>query len=396
MGLLGVPRESEAGGNEAPPSQFMLWLSQNAARPTSLALAFLLGLGAAMLMLREAHDAFVVPSQDEVDSLRKDASDARMKSLLQGLEIDSLKKKLASANSESDHERVELTELRTRAETAEAKVAALEKAAAEAAKATPETTPAGTASAGTGETAPPTPQDKEAALARLAEQFKKVAKLGLAGVHGEKANKLAEAAKELGADAINMLAERLTKGEDTATRFLAAALFEELADPAAAPSLVEALQNDPDALVRRMSSHALAVAQMEKGYDALERAMIADTDWGVRVNSAYGLAKNGRPQGLDALVNAYESPDTPGEYRISILGGIADVAAPSTAPLFRKILAEKDDLAYLYMAINTLEAMKDRGSLDALANLIVHAKEDSVKEAAKRAYNTIVGQEIYK
>lgn len=396
MGLLGVPRGSEHGGNEAPPSQFMLWLSQNGARPTSLALAFLLGLGAAMFMLRYAHSAFAVPSQDEADGLRKDASEARMKSVLQEIEIDSLKKKLASASSEGDHGRNELTELRTRAEAAEAKVASLEKAAAEAAKAAPATAPTGAASAGTGETTPPAPADKEAVLAKFNEQFKKIAKMGLMAVHGEKFLKLAEAAKGLGPEAVSMLAERLTKGENTATRFLAAALFEELADPAAAPSLVEALQNDPDSLVRRMASHAIAVGQMEKGYDALERAMIADQDWGVRVNSAYGLAKVGRPQGLDTLVNAYESPETPSEYRIAILGGISDVAAPSTAPLFRKILAEKDDMTYLYLAINALEKMMDRDSLDALANVIAHAKEDSVKEAAKKAYNTIVGQEIYR
>lgn len=215
-------------------------------------------------------------------------------------------------------------------------------------------------------------------------------------VGGEKFLKLAEAVKGMGPEGIAYLAERLAKGENTATRFLAAALFEHLADPAAAPSLVEALQGDPDALVRRMASHALAVAQMEKGYDALERAMIADQDWGVRVNSAYGLAKVGRPQGLDTLVKAYESEETPAEYRISILGGISDVAAPSTAPLFRRILAEKEDMTYLYLAINAIEKMKDRDSLEALAHLVSHAKEDSVKEAAKRAYNSIVGQEVYK
>ena len=113
--------------------------------------------------------------------------------------------------------------------------------------------------------------------------------------------------------------------------------------------------------------------------------MGGDKDWGVRVNSAYGLAKLGRDDGLRMLVDAYTSSESPAEYRLGILGGLADVAAPSTAPLFRRILSDTTDMSYLLTAVNALGKMKDAGARADLERLAAtEGIPASVREAARK------------
>ena len=172
-------------------------------------------------------------------------------------------------------------------------------------------------------------------------------------------------------------------------RFLAAALLEGTADAAAVPALAEALKGDKDDIVRRMASHALAVLVAPAAEAPLRAAATGDADWGVRLNSAYGLAKLNHEDGLRILQQGYESPDTPAEYRPGILGGLADVAAPSTAPLFRRILGDTKDATYLLIAIHAVEKMKDAGSLPALQQLAQSSQPDLVKQAATKAIEAI-------
>jgi hypothetical protein len=74
---------------------------------------------------------------------------------------------------------------------------------------------------------------------------------------------------------------------------------------------------------------------------------------------------------------------------MAILGGLMDVAAPSTAPLFRRILQDSKDPGYLLVAIQTLGKMRDAESLPALQQVASSTQPDLVKQAAARAVESI-------
>jgi HEAT repeat protein len=225
--------------------------------------------------------------------------------------------------------------------------------------------------------------------AGIKERFEKLVELGLTALQSPDTADLLKAVKESGKPALEFLMNVLRSSASASERFLAAALLEGAADPSSVPALAEALKSDKDDIVRRMASHALAVLGASEGEGALRAASIGDADWGVRVNSAYGLAKLKQDDGLHLLQAAYEGSDTPGEYRLAILGGLADVAAPSTAPLFRRILADSKDAGYLLTAIQALGKMKDADALPALQQISSSTQPDLVKQAAARAVQSI-------
>ena len=119
-------------------------------------------------------------------------------------------------------------------------------------------------------------------------------------------------------------------------------------------------------------------------------AMAADSDWGVRVNAAYGVAKLGQPDGVKALEDAYQSSATPAEYKLSVLGGLADVAATSSTPIFKKILAESTDIAYLYVAIGAAQKLNDVSFVPELNRIAADPKySTNVREMAKKAADAL-------
>ncbi len=231
------------------------------------------------------------------------------------------------------------------------------------------------------------PAPKEAVDYR--DLFAKLSELGLAAFGDPKFKGALEAIKAAGKPGIEFLTEMLRKSKSASERFLAAALLEGAADPSSVDALALALKSDDDDIVRRMASHALAVMGAATAETPLRAATAEDKDWGVRVNSAYGLAKLGKEDGLKILKDSYESADTPPEYRLAILGGLADVAAPSTAPLFRKILADTKDASYLLLSIGALEKMKDAESLSALQAIVTSSQPEMVKQRAAKAIETI-------
>lgn len=200
---------------------------------------------------------------------------------------------------------------------------------------------------------------------------------------------LADALKAAGPNGHRLVIDQLQNSTSPQERFLAAALLEKIGDPAALPALATALKNDPDLLVRRMASHAAALIGTDAAVNVLRPAMLHDEDWGVRVNAAYGLAKLKQPDGLDTLQQFYGSTDTPAEYRLAILAGLADVAAPATGPLFRKILADTTDEGYVLIAIGALEKMKDSQAVPDLQRIFTSAKSPTVRQAAQRAIDNI-------
>jgi HEAT repeat protein len=219
--------------------------------------------------------------------------------------------------------------------------------------------------------------------------FAVLSKKGLAAYGSKEMNQMVDSVKKSGKSGIAQVIEQLQNSTSPQDRFIAAALLEKIGDPSALPALNATLKNESDLMVRRMASHAAAFIGTDAAADVLRPAMAHDEDWGVRVNSAYGLAKLKQQDGLDALQQFYTSPETPAEYRLAILGGLADVAAPSTGPLFRQILADTTDAGYVLIAISALEKMKDTQSLPDLQRVAASAKSETIRQAAQRAIDSL-------
>ena len=231
----------------------------------------------------------------------------------------------------------------------------------------------------------PVPKEEPPPIVGFGERISALAEEGMAAVYGLKGRALAKEMKAGGAEARRVLAEILSQSESANERFTAAALMEFIGDPEGVPDLASAIRGESDLLVRRMIAHAIAVIGADTGVEALREAMASDGDWGVRVNSAYGLAKMGKEDGLNHLMVSYGSEETPAEARLAILGGLVDVAAPSSAPLFRRILSDTTDVSYLIASITALTKMKDVASIPDLERVVSSTLPETVREAAGKA-----------
>ena len=239
---------------------------------------------------------------------------------------------------------------------------------------------------------PPAPKTPEtdAAKAEWKEKLDALLSKGAQAYKGSDFFAMLEELKKRGKEGIDTLADRLLNAETGGERFLAAALLEDLHDASAIPALAQALQKDEDLLVRRMSSHAIAMIQNEAGLPSLRTAMTSDSDWGVRVNAAYGVAKLGQADGVKLLEDAYNSTTTPAEYRLAVLGGLGDVAAKSSAPIFKKILTESTDITALFIAIGAVQKLGDAGFVQDLNRIAGDAKYASnIREMAKKAADAL-------
>ena len=239
---------------------------------------------------------------------------------------------------------------------------------------------------------PDAPADtKEAALPEdLEARFGKLAPLR-EGVFGEKDfARLVEHLKKGGAKSIAYLADKLLNSKDANERFLAAALMAGLADPAVIPHLGKALEGDEAGMVRRMASNALALMKNADALPSLRAALAADNDWGVKVNSAYGIAKLGQADGAKALEDLYYSKETQAGYQAIVFGALADVATQANLPFFRKILGEKTEIGFQLGAIGVLEKLKAVEALPDLNRIAGDANYDvSVRDAAKKAADSL-------
>lgn len=244
-----------------------------------------------------------------------------------------------------------------------------------------------------------TPEEQRKSRDAAAKAIDELAKKGLfAFMSPENKDLMAqvqEGLKGAGELAVEFLAEMLA-GKDSTKRFLAVSLLSELDIEKALPLYRKALFESEDDLVRRMASHSLATHKVEKALPDLMRAMKEDKDWGVRANSAYGVAKMGNKAGIDALVESYNDESHQPAERLGVLGGIADIADPSTAPLFRDLLAKSKDDTTLLLSIGAVEKMMDKSSLAPLQAIIQGSGSSLIKDPAKKAYNTIYGQEVYR
>lgn len=266
---------------------------------------------------------------------------------------------------------------------------------------------AAVARAATPKTAPPEPEpepsigpeDRKRSLGAAQKAFREIAAKGQLAVYSpENAAVVKQLVIDLlvAGDLAYPFLEEALDGTDSAERFLAVALLDDLDMEKALPILAKALHESPDDWVRRMASHSLATKEVREALPDLLRAMQEDKDWGVQANSAYGAAKMGEKSGLDALLGFYKDTSHSEQERAGVLGGIADIADPSTAPLFRDALSTSRDDTTLILAIMAVEKMKDQASLGALQALIQGNASGIVKTPAKKAYNTIYGKEVYR
>ena len=223
----------------------------------------------------------------------------------------------------------------------------------------------------------------------LSDAFALLVDKGAAGYGSPEFLELAKQLEAAGAEGVAMMVEVLGSDVGGEAKFLAAGLLEKIGDPAALPALQAALAEDGDLLVRRSASHAIGAIGTEDALAPLRTAMTTDTDWGVRVNAAYGVAKQGGQDGIEMLEDAYFSPETPSEYRLAVLGALADVASPSTAGAFRRILSETEDPAYLMLAMKALAKMKDTGAIEDLQRLSNSDLPEVLRNAARRTIDEI-------
>lgn len=229
--------------------------------------------------------------------------------------------------------------------------------------------------------------------------FEEIAALDVQGMFGtdtqEKREKVQDALNGAG-DAAYAFLEEMLASDDSGKRFLAVVYLGELDRVKALPLMRKALADTRDDLVRRMASHTLATKKVKEALPDLMRAMKEDKDWGVRVNSAYGAAKMGEKTAIPALVKAYEDPAHSPIERYQVLAGVADVADDSTAPLFRDLLSTSKDDSTLFLAIGVVQKLNDKSSLAPLQAIIQGSGSSLIKDPAKKAYNAIYGQEVYR
>lgn len=223
----------------------------------------------------------------------------------------------------------------------------------------------------------------------LKKLYGELMEIGIGPAASQKFGEVLKAVKAGGKPAVDFVINALRTSSSATERLLAASLLEAAADPSAIPALAETLKGDPDETVRRAASHAIALLGTESADVPLRAAMTGDADWGVRANSAYGMAKRNDEQGLRILREIYESPQTPAEYRLPVLGGLADVGAPSTAPLFRQILTDTKDTTYLLLSMSALAKMKDAEAIPLLQRIQDSTQPDLIKQSAAKTIEAI-------
>jgi HEAT repeat protein len=203
-------------------------------------------------------------------------------------------------------------------------------------------------------------------------------------------------ARRLGKEGIKKLGELLKSSESAAERFTIAMLLEELADPAAIPYLSVVLGSDSDTLVRRGCSHALAMIGTEQIIAPLLQAINNDADMGVRINSAFGLARINRQEGKEFLIQVYQDKNNQAFMRLAACQALSMVADRSMLEFFRQVRTEEKDIGYQLWIIQAYQKIGTQEVLPELLEMYQQSTDQTVREAARKAYNNIAGEELLK
>jgi len=100
---------------------------------------------------------------------------------------------------------------------------------------------------------------------------------------------------------------------------------------------------DKDFLVRRMSSHALALMESAKAGDALLEVLQKENDdMGVKINAWYGLAKLKRPEAVDTFENVLDAAggDIPCDLLVNAALDVS-IGNPTLLPALQKAYNRK-------------------------------------------------------
>ena len=238
------------------------------------------------------------------------------------------------------------------------------------------------------------PRSKEEILS----DFRELARKGVAAYAQLQAKNhpLVEEFRRLDGEGIDLLSGLLSEGGDS-DRFLAAAMMEALKDPRAIGPLESAIfdGNAENVMVQRMSSHALAFLDSEEEIPALERVMKEGSEWGVRINATYGLAKRGHRGAVQQLRQTYRDADD-AISREQTFAVMAEVGEASYLPLFQERLGKEETYSTRFVAVRGIAKVGDEASLPLLSAIAEDPGEDKALQVeAKKAYNKIIGEEFY-
>jgi HEAT repeat protein len=202
---------------------------------------------------------------------------------------------------------------------------------------------------------------------------------------------LAAELKSMGDAGTEALSKVLTAGTGSEERRAAAQLLGEMQDPRALPLLQEVLDKDGDVLLRRAAAAGLRRLGTPDSVPALE-SLMANTadDRFVRMSAAMGLAQQGRPQGVNGLMQIFDEANTDGRGREMAFRALNSLNDERSLPFMRQVATSNAEPSYRMQAIKFLTAQGDQQSLAALQQIMQSPTEQpSIRDAAGQAYSTL-------
>jgi hypothetical protein len=202
---------------------------------------------------------------------------------------------------------------------------------------------------------------------------------------------LAADLKAMGEAGTEALARVLAGGTSSEERRTAAQLLGELQDPRALPLLQEVLDKDGDVLLRRAAAAGLRRLESPDTIPVLETLMANPADDRfVRMSAAYGLAQQGRVQGINGLMQIFDESNADGRGRDMAFRALNSLNDERSLPFMRQVAGSGAELSYRLQAIKFLTTQGDRQSLPALQQIMQSPTEQpSIRDAAGQAYAAI-------
>jgi HEAT repeat protein len=197
--------------------------------------------------------------------------------------------------------------------------------------------------------------------------------------------------RAMGEAGTEALARVLAGGTSSEERRTAAQLLGELQDVRALPLLRDVLDKDGDVLLRRAAASGLRRLDAPETVPVLETLMANPADDRfVRMSAAYGLAQQGRVQGVNGLIQIFEEANADGRGRDMAFRALNSLNDERSLPFMRQVAASGTELSYRMQAIKFLTTQADQQSLPALQQIMQSPTEQpSIRDAAGQAYAAI-------
>lgn len=180
------------------------------------------------------------------------------------------------------------------------------------------------------------------------------------------------------------------KSEDEEARFLAANLLESLSDPRTVLPLRDAALHDKSESVASMASHALALMDHPAALDPLREIVERTTFEGVKVNSMFGVMKQGDQKGYEMVLDYVKNKENSIQMRAAIAPGVFIMTDPRTLAIADECVSQfaKHD-ALMDMAVTyykNLRTPEGRLRLQGMVN------DTRFSEAIRKAAAVALGQ----